>query len=221
MCQCGDGYKATPLYCRSWSCDICHPRRTAELKRKAAKGFPTTFITLTVNPAWGEEPEDRAKRLVTAWRMLRQKLKRMGIADKVPFLAVFEKTKRGEPHLHIIARAPFISQKLISQFMREYMAAPVVDIRKVKSRRGVARYISKYVSKASHHFAGCKRYWCSQDWHDLDQSENLTPSQCLGIVRERFDQVKAQIDRLGWYKGETLNGGYLFVSFWHHFHEHR
>jgi hypothetical protein len=53
--------------------------------------------------------------------------------------------------------------------MAELIEAPVVDIRKVNSRNGAARYIAKYVAKGPRAFGTLKRYWSTPKF-DEDRS---------------------------------------------------
>lgn len=161
---CSAGKRLTPLKCRSWGCEYCAPWRQKQLWGQAMSGNPTTFITLTVNPAIFSSPAERARELVRAWRLTRAAMKRRWKLTRIPFLAVFEKTQRGEPHLHILARLPFMAQAWLSAQMQRLIGAPVVDIRRVRNVRDVARYVSKYVSKEPQMWEGCKRYWSSLDW---------------------------------------------------------
>jgi hypothetical protein len=138
--------------------------RRSELARIGQRGRPTTFLTLTVNPAKFTSPDERAQRLVSSWRLIRQTMRRRFGIKRVPFLAVFEETENGEPHLHILARMPYVAQRWLSRYMNKLMGAPIVDIQKVRSQNGVARYVSKYVSTAPRMWVGCKRYWTSRDW---------------------------------------------------------
>lgn len=156
--------RISPLYCRAWTCDICAPKRQAQLIRTAQEGKPDTLITITVNPAFGESPAHRAALLADAWRAFRRKHTREHPTDPLPFLAVFERTQLGEPHLHIIARVRWIPQAELARFMGERIAAPVCDIRRVRSVRGVARYVAKYVAKDPARFGTCKRYWNTPGW---------------------------------------------------------
>ena len=127
-------------------------------------GKPTTFITLTVNPAIGASPAARARLLARAWpKVVKRICKRWGV-DHVPYICVFEATKRGEPHLHLLARLRYIPQRWLSKQLRELIQAPIVDIRKVKSQKDAAYYISKYLGKDPHRFTSCKRYWSTRDW---------------------------------------------------------
>lgn len=135
------------------------PRRLRQLKKLATDGAPTTFLTLTVNPATGQDPTDRARELVNAMRIMMKRARRAFKQKTIEYLAVFEETKRGEPHLHMLLRAPYIPQRWISEQMDELISAPIVDIRKVGSARAVAKYVAKYVAKGPKAFGDLKRYW--------------------------------------------------------------
>lgn len=159
-----DGIQAVTLRCRSWKCSLCHESRKAQLVALARSGQPTTFITLTVNPDWGSGQYERARALADAWRTIVRRAKAKYGYKTIPYLCVFEATKKGEPHLHILARVKWISQQWMSQQMDELMKAPVVDIRQVKSPKKIAYYITKYCGKEPHRFDSCKRYWATRDW---------------------------------------------------------
>lgn len=155
---------ARPLLCKCWTCPECAPNRKAQLKRLARAGHPTTFITLTAGPAAGDTPEQAARTLVKAWRRIRRELVEHKGMTNPPFIAVFERTKKGRPHLHILARVPFVKQSWLSNRMRSLAQSPIVDIRRVHNDRQAASYVSKYLAKDPTRFSGCKRYWRSMDW---------------------------------------------------------
>jgi len=157
----GGTVTALRLRCKSWNCADCSKMRRSKLIAEAMEGKPDRFITLTVNPNWYDSPEDRARRLVAAWRRVRRRYLEISGNRTLEFLAVFELTKRGEPHLHIVARGSFISQKWLSDQMKAEMGAPVVDVRSVKGSREVAKYVSKYISKRNIRIGTLKRYWRS------------------------------------------------------------
>ncbi len=158
------GARAITLWCRSWSCPDCQPYRVRGLKRLAADGQPTTFITLTVNPAHGQSAIERAAELANAWRIVAKRARRKFTKAKLEYLAVFEETKKGEPHLHILARAPYIPQRWLSDQMRALIEAPIVDIRRVASATHAANYVAKYVGKGPKTFGSLKRYWCTPNY---------------------------------------------------------
>lgn len=164
-----------PLKCRCWHCDYCAPMRASQLRRLAYLGRPDTFLTLTVNPKIGKGPDDRARLLAHAWRSLRAKiiyqhnkkqspLCRLHADGKLPFIAVFEKTKVGEPHLHILARSVWLDQKWLSEQMNKIIKSPIVDVRRVSGKKAAAAYVAKYIGKDPTAFQGCKRYWRSQNY---------------------------------------------------------
>lgn len=153
-----------PLRCRSWSCDHCRPMRRKQCIREAAHGEPNAFITLTVNPAHFDSEADRAQALVRAWREVRRLACKKYGYKSIPFYAVFERCESGEPHLHILARVPWIDQGWLSKTMERLNGAPVVDIRRIDKARKPQNYIAKYVGKDLSPFEGCKRYWKSLDW---------------------------------------------------------
>lgn len=155
----GSTLRAITLFCRSWQCADCMPFRLRALKRMAGDGNPSTFITLTVNPAHGQSPEARARELSDAWRIVVKRARRKFPKAPIEYFAVFEETKKGEPHLHILARAPFIPQKWLSAQMMDLIEAPIVDIRRVHSKRHAANYVAKYVGKGPRSFGSLKRYW--------------------------------------------------------------
>lgn len=186
---------ATPLYCRAWTCSTCAPRRAAQLRWLARSGEPTSFLTLTVNPARGESPERRARDLRDAWRWLRRKMRRRWPGQAFPFLAVFERTKKGEPHLHILLRGCYVPQDWLSDQMRARLGAPIVDIRHVRDQNRAAAYVAKYLAKAPASWAGCKRYWRSQDWQ-------LWPDEVRPKLADRTWLIKTPVADL-WREAAT------------------
>lgn len=175
------GRTASVLRCRSWRCEHCQPNRRRGLIAEAAGGSPRTFLTLTLRADDPRKPADRVKALSRAWRIIRQRLTRLTGGKEIEFLAVVEQTKRGTPHLHILARAPFISQRWLSQACAELLDAPIVDIRRIDKHRAILGYVAKYVGKNPQKVGSAKRYWKSKRY-DLrpptdKQSDGLSKGQ--------------------------------------------
>lgn len=82
----------------------------------------------------------------------------------LPFIAVFEATKLGWPHLHILMRSRFIPQWWLATEMSELTGAHIVRIERLKSARQGAIYVAKYLGKNPHRFGTTKRYWRSRDY---------------------------------------------------------
>ena len=155
---------AKPLSCRSWHCPECRPGRHRQLLAQGFAGLPNRFITLTSNPAQPGGVAIRAQALAHAWRLIVKRLRRAHPRSELAYLAVFEKTQKGEPHLHILYRGPWIPQAWLSAAMDELTHSPIVDIRHVDDSQKAVRYVAKYVGKDPERFLGCKRYWSSRNW---------------------------------------------------------
>jgi len=211
-----DAAEAVTLHCRSWTCPICLPRRQAQLAGLGVSGRPNKFITLTASPDVGSSPTDRARLLVDAWRqVVKRACKHYGY-KQIPYLCVFEATKNGEPHLHILARCNWIDQGWLAEQMQELNGAPICWIEQVKSQKRCARYVSKYCGKQPHHFGTLKRYWCTRSW-PIDHWEKPDPPI---TVRGAWDQDSRSLDELETYWNSTgwtawLKDGHL----WGHGHD--
>lgn len=163
--------RAIKLSCRSWSCEKCRGDRAKGLIMEVREGKPQRFITLTVNPLWFETPEERARKLVAAWRLIRRRFLAERPNAVVEFMAVFERTKAGEPHLHIAQRGSFMPQKWLSNQMAELLGAKVVDIRYIRDQKRVALYVAKYIGKEPFQFGSLKRYWRSKNYLAMSKAE--------------------------------------------------
>lgn len=185
----GDKAVAHPLRCRCWSCQHCRPWRAAQLVREAKAGKPRRFVTLTSNPSWGPSKTYRARKLIEAWRIIVRQYRAHFKTSKIQYFIVMETTKTGEPHLHILVRGPYLSQKWLSKRMQELARAPIVDVRYVRSAKKAAEYVSKYVGKAPKQFDGCKRYWRSMDYMHPTRAEikaQRAPDTTFYFIRQDF-----------------------------------
>lgn len=162
--QTGQHIVVFAMKCKSWTCPECSKLRRWALIREAKMGHPNKFITLTVNPFWFDDEKDRASELAKAWRLIVAAYRHKWPNRECEYLAVFEATQRGEPHLHIMFRGGWVDQKWLSAQMRARMGAPVVDVRVVKGPQQVSEYVTKYISKRNVRFGTCKRYWRSKKY---------------------------------------------------------
>ncbi len=152
------------MWCRSWPCDECRPGRTKRLVFEAKSGQPNLFITLTTRRRPGGSPAAAARSLANAWRQVRREYVRVHGQGSLAFLSVFEETQHGWPHLHIVARGKWVDQRWLSKRMGALINAPIVWVKAIKGLGQIAAYISKYIAKNPHRFAGTKRYWRSLDY---------------------------------------------------------
>ncbi len=190
----------SPLPCKCWYCDECRPGRTARLAAEAKAGNPDLFITLTSRRRPDLTPDQAAHFMVIAWRDVRRAYVAEHGPGSLPFLAVFERTKKGWPHIHIVARCKWLDQKWLSDQMRRLIGSPVVDVRRVYGTRKVAAYITKYLAKNPERFDGCKRYWRSLDYLEPEAQAALDPDEPL-VTWEKLDtpwqETAAAFERAG------------------------
>lgn len=156
--------RVVSLRCRSWTCDECSVKRRADLIDIAQSGRPERFITLTMA---GREPGSEARNaaaLARCWRLIVKRFERT-FKKHIEYLAVFEAhPSSGFPHLHILQRGAYMSQRWLSRTMASLADSPIVDIRAVKGKAQIARYVTKYIGKAPGKFGTCKRYWQSKHY---------------------------------------------------------
>jgi len=170
----GETDTAVTIWCKAWTCEHCAPRRKKQLMCKASNGNPKKFLTLTHRRRDGMTPDEAARHLSKAWRLLRLRIQRKWKIKSLPFICVMEKTKLGWPHLHILFRGPYLPQKWLSAQMQELCQSPVVNIQALDSKKKAVAYVVKYCAKAAEKFSTAKRYWQSKDWDQSDPDENPT-----------------------------------------------
>lgn len=169
-----NGRELRPLRCKCWGCERCAPERTRDLKGLCRRGAPNRFLTLTRRAKKGDDPHKAAQELAHAFLLLRNRIKKKYGLKKLAYIAVFERHKSGQPHLHIMLRCRYIPQKWLSEQMDDLLQSPIVDIKYVTDRGRVAAYVAKYIAKAPERFDGCKRYWRSQDY-ELPENKYVKP----------------------------------------------
>lgn len=182
----GYGGAAVEFKCNSWKCEHCAPYRRASVIRQGANGDPNRFITLTSHRRPGYTPEQAARNLVQANRTFLRLVRKRYPNTPVECFYVFEATKAGWPHLHILMRGPFISQKWLSALMARLNGSPVVDIRRIDNVKRMGAYVAKYLGKDVHKFGTLKRYWQTKSYQTEEQKvfERQFPTD---LVWERRD----------------------------------
>lgn len=122
----------------------------------------TTLLTLTCNPARHPDVNEAFSRTSLAVNQLFKRIRRRWPDAAVEYFLVWERTKKGWPHAHLLLRAPYIPQAWLSIVWEELTGARVVDIRTVHSPADVVSYIAKYLSKDPQAPGNMKRYRCSR-----------------------------------------------------------
>jgi len=142
-----DGSKITvvPTRCKTWMCPRCGPVLARLWGDRIADAKPQRFITLTADPYKWPRPDLAYDAMKDAWtalvRLIRQKI------GTFEYCLVWELHHSGYPHLHVCQRGKYIPQKWLSRTWLRLGIGQVVDIRSISTRRGAARYATKYMLK--------------------------------------------------------------------------
>ncbi|MBA7539851.1 hypothetical protein ES705_32136 [subsurface metagenome] len=136
-----------PLPCKSWDCDYCGPRKRAAWIAKLERGDPQREFTLTCPVARFPDAIQAAKAMKRAWSKLVPRIRKLFGAFE--YALVWELTKRGVPHCHILTRGKYIPQKWISRQWDLLGIGPVVYIRSLKGNARSAAHACKYLAKSN------------------------------------------------------------------------
>lgn len=115
-------------------------------------------MTLTVNPAHHSHPDEAFKAASLAINRLVKVIRRHWPNRRLEYGLVWEKTKKGWPHAHLLIRAPWIPQSFLSRTWERLSGAKIVDIRIVRTEGQAAAYVSKYLTKQPAVPPGYRRY---------------------------------------------------------------
>lgn len=158
------GAAALPMYCRRWQCPDCGKYHKRRLRKRLISGQPNAFVTLTTNPTRYPDPVDAFLNATHAINTLIKVLRRRYPRKRIEYAVVWEETKRGYPHAHILLRAPYIPQKFLSAQWERLSGAKIVDIRVVRNEGEAAAYVAKYLTKDPAVPPGYRRYRLSQGY---------------------------------------------------------
>ncbi len=135
------------MYCKTWSCPFCGPRKAwlyQQLIAERAIEFKLDrFMTLTLDPK--KIKGNSYKHINESWRKLREAFRRK-FGKSISYISITEEHKSGIPHKHILVDH-FIHQKWLSAKWSNLGGGPMVDIRKIKDIKNMARYVGKYLTK--------------------------------------------------------------------------
>lgn len=176
-----DHRKAISLFCNRWNCETCRPKRRKQLIAEVFSGQPERWMTLTIDAKRPGGPLEHFDELRKAWNDLQKRIRRRYPAKRFEYVAVVEATKKGEPHLHIAFRGPWIDQKWLSAQMNDLIGSPIVDVQWLHGKKHTLNYICKYIGKAPHQFGTRKRFWFSRDYRqDSDEFLERDPDLSIG-----------------------------------------
>jgi len=155
-------YVVTPLRCKRWTCVECARLNKRQLLARLKDTRPTAFLTLTCDPKRFESSAEAfalmSLRLNTLVKRIRRRI------DPAPFayFVVWERTRSGWPHAHLLIAGPYLPQRWLSRNWQELTGAPIIDIRQVRSPHDAVLYLAKYLTKDLSVPPGCKRFRSSR-----------------------------------------------------------
>lgn len=150
--------------CNRWRCPRCSKIKAFKLQQRMALTRPNRFLTLTHHPRDGESPPEALVRMRRDWHIMQRRLQRANSHTPLRYLLVVEWTGAGFPHFHILLNSRFLPQRTISRAWKEIHGAPIVDIRRVRQPKRAAKYLSKYLTKATPLPPRMRRWSCSRGY---------------------------------------------------------
>jgi hypothetical protein len=166
------------------------------------------MITLTLRPDPNLTAREQLAVANRSWSILWRRYRRKFGPRAVGYAKIVELTKAGTPHLHIIAEMPFIHARALSADWQRLTGAFIVDIRRVKSQRGVAIYLSSYLTKALAVPEGMRKWSAARGFvpplppHELEEGEIAPVAR---FARASLDAVVQSYMDAGWLE----SGGWL------------
>lgn len=103
--------------------------------------------------------------MTRALNLLAKRIRRRFPSTPFEYIAVWETHKNGYPHIHLIARGPFLPQRVLSRWWHQLNGSPVVDVRRVHSPNGATHYLTKYLTKSPsvpfgfRHWRTSRNFW--------------------------------------------------------------
>jgi hypothetical protein len=201
-----------PAGCKRWPCPNCGWKNARKLAGRIMATPCRRFATFTIRFDPLTDPVEELDRMNRAWRLLWKRIKRRQGQQARGYVKVIELQKNGTPHLHIALDCGFISQRWLSSQWLELSGSPVVDIRIIRTQRGLARYLAKYLTKASEAVASRRKFSASRaflpPWEKPPREQgDLEPS--WSYSRAPADRLERALVEQGW---RPWNGWYLQPS---------
>lgn len=196
----GEAAEAVSLKCRCWHCLTCAPLNKKRLKHQLLGGEPIGCITLTIKTRKEWTKSQHARELIRAWRLVKKHLRRQQAGNLFEFLPIFERTKKGNPHLHIPFRGPHFNYKAVRKILFRNIESKQFKVDWFDSPGRCVHYVIKYVAKGPGAFEGCKRHWRTRHW-TLEQHRFVRRAFASGEwwrIKQKFEAWCAGMEARRW-----------------------
>ena len=161
-------------------------------------GMPGEYLLITFTT-----PPGFKGNINRAWRMFLNRMRRRGIICE--YYAVKEWNKDHTcQHIHAVFRLDYIGYQVARQQWKEVTGAVWIHVDKVRSAKGMASYLGKYLNKAYDDEPGKRSYWYAYEWiypkwrgfskAMFKVGESVTPTEHelihgLGDKKQRLDYM--------------------------------
>lgn len=136
-----------PTLCHRWDCPKCAYLRRASVRAQARAGLPERLVTLTLRPRPAIPLIEQIRFIRKSFRTLIQRIRRN--YPRLEYMSFLELQHNGTPHLHVLTRGSYISQRWLSRAWVSLTGAFKVDIRKIDRVPGAVAEVTKYLTKTA------------------------------------------------------------------------
>ncbi len=121
-------------------------------------GMPGQYRLLTLTT-----PPDFKGDIHNAWRKFLKRMQRQNLIRE--YFAVKEWNKAHTcQHIHVVLRIDYIGYQIAREQWKAVTGAVWIHVDKVRSLKGMARYLGKYLNKAYDDEPGKRSYWYAYEW---------------------------------------------------------
>ena len=121
-------------------------------------GMPGEYRLLTLTT-----PENFEGVIHDAWRKFLKRMRRRGLIREYYIVKEWNKAHTCQ-HLHVVLRLDYIGYQVARQQWKAVTGAVWIHVDKVRSLKGMACYLSKYLNKAYDDEPGKRSYWYAYEW---------------------------------------------------------
>lgn len=189
-----------PLGCNRWDCERCGHRRARRWAARIAAAEPERFLTLTGNPHTHLLPAQVFHAMRKGWNKLVQMIRRK--AGTFEYVGIWEVTKRGYPHLHILQKGEFVPWHWLKAVLPRCGFGPICSVKKVYKSSQAAHYVTKYLAKSltDTNIGGLfdRRIWTSRHFFSTPDAPPIPPDSpklTYGWTAIHIDELLSHIIR--------------------------
>jgi hypothetical protein len=141
----GNQILVIPMTCKSWGCPRCAKKKKAVWIRRLVSGRPQREMMLSIPAYMNTDTKATAIRLKKAFTNLVARIRKT--YGELEYALVWELTKKGTPHLHVLTRGTYIPQSWLSTNWKELSGGTYTWISKVHTATAHALHLCKYLHK--------------------------------------------------------------------------